>query len=176
MHCTPTLQVKCVSTGNYYRSFDIFSGVWQGCPISQFLFNLLMDEVVHNALEEHENTGVDLVISERLCDSEYADDTAPFRYWIVHRLICTDLQELSLPSVCGLHLRIVEWCTTTGTLWSHLSLQTASVWMWSVDLPTLVVVWAMMEILVRKLILVSVKPECHAKIRFICGAKFKVSS
>ena len=67
--------------GQLSQSFDTSSGVRQGCPISPFLFNFVMDEVMHNALAEHETVGVDLVMGERLCDLEYADDVyVPFRY------------------------------------------------------------------------------------------------
>ena len=73
MHCRPTPQERCASAGNY-QSFDASSSVRQGSPISPFLFNFVMDEVMRTALAEHEAVGVDLVMGERLCDLEYADD------------------------------------------------------------------------------------------------------
>ena len=51
-----------------------------------------MNEVMRTALAEHETVGVDLVMSERLCDLEYADDvvclfdTAESAQFILDRL------------------------------------------------------------------------------------------
>ena len=60
--------------GQLCQSFDTSSGLRQGCSISPFLFNFVMDEVMRTALAEHETAGVDLVMGERLCNLEYADD------------------------------------------------------------------------------------------------------
>ena len=60
--------------GQLSQSFDTPSGVRQGCPISPFLFNFVMDGVMRNVLAKHETVEVDLVMGERLCDLEYADD------------------------------------------------------------------------------------------------------
>ena len=51
-----------------------------------------MDEITHNTLTEHENVKVDLVMDERLCNLEYADnvvcllDTAENAQLILDRL------------------------------------------------------------------------------------------
>ena len=50
------------------QSFDNSNGVRRGCPISPFLSNFVIDKVMRNALAEHENVGVDLLMGERLCD------------------------------------------------------------------------------------------------------------
>ena len=50
--------------GQISQSFDTSSGVRQGCLVSPFLFNFVVDEVLHTALKEHETVGVDLVMGE----------------------------------------------------------------------------------------------------------------
>ncbi|CAH8600719.1 unnamed protein product [Schistosoma mattheei] len=46
----------------------------QGCPISPFLFNFAIDDILETALMGVSNGGVDLLPGERLLDLEYADD------------------------------------------------------------------------------------------------------
>ena len=60
--------------GQLSQSFDTSCGVWRGCLLSPFLFNFVMDEVMHSALAEHENVRVELVMRERLCYLEYTGD------------------------------------------------------------------------------------------------------
>ena len=57
---------------------------------------------MHTALAEHETVGIDLVIGERLCDLEYADDAFSILPK-VHSLFWTELRELSFHSLCALH-------------------------------------------------------------------------
>ncbi|RTG89940.1 uncharacterized protein DC041_0008593 [Schistosoma bovis] len=54
--------------------FHSSSGVRQGCPISPFLFNFAIDDILETALMNVSNGGVDLLPGERLLDLEYADD------------------------------------------------------------------------------------------------------
>ncbi|KAH9587822.1 ATP-binding cassette sub- A member 3 [Schistosoma haematobium] len=54
--------------------FHSSSGVRQGCPISPFLFNFAIDDILETALMDVSNGGVDLLPGERLLDLEYADD------------------------------------------------------------------------------------------------------
>ncbi|CAI2733768.1 unnamed protein product [Schistosoma spindalis] len=61
----------------YNRLCPLFrssSGVRQGCPISPFLFNFAIDDILETALMDVSNGGVDLLPGERLLDLEYADD------------------------------------------------------------------------------------------------------
>ncbi|CAH8570655.1 unnamed protein product [Schistosoma intercalatum] len=44
------------------------------CPISPFLFNFAIDDILETALMDVSNGGVDLLPEERLLDLEYADD------------------------------------------------------------------------------------------------------
>jgi hypothetical protein len=55
-------------------SFPIASGVRQGCPISPFLFNFAIDDILGAALSRVENGGVDLLPGRRVQDLDYADD------------------------------------------------------------------------------------------------------
>ncbi|CAH8503536.1 unnamed protein product [Schistosoma rodhaini] len=54
--------------------FHLSSGVRQGCPISPFLFNFAIDDILETAPMDVSNGGVDMLPGERLLDLEYADD------------------------------------------------------------------------------------------------------
>ncbi|CAH8292457.1 unnamed protein product [Schistosoma rodhaini] len=54
--------------------FHSSSGVRQGCPISPFLFNFAIDDILETALMDVSNGGVYMLPGERLLDLEYADD------------------------------------------------------------------------------------------------------
>jgi hypothetical protein len=62
--------------GHLSPSFEVSSGVRQGCPISPFLFNFAIDDILKSALEGLDGCGVDLLPGDRLCDLDYADDIA----------------------------------------------------------------------------------------------------
>ncbi|CAH8645530.1 unnamed protein product [Dicrocoelium dendriticum] len=62
--------------GKLSPPFNISSGVRQGCPLSPFLFNFAIDEVMEFAFTGHDLEGVELLPGERLLDLEYADDIA----------------------------------------------------------------------------------------------------
>jgi hypothetical protein len=62
--------------GKLTPSFTTSSGVRQGCPISPFLFNFVMDDILKTALRESNGSGVDLLPGPKLTDIEYADDIA----------------------------------------------------------------------------------------------------
>ncbi|CAH8497241.1 unnamed protein product [Dicrocoelium dendriticum] len=62
--------------GKLSPPFSITSGVRQGCPLSPFLFNFAIDEVMETAFAGHDLEGVELLPGERLLDLEYADDIA----------------------------------------------------------------------------------------------------
>ncbi|CAH8647362.1 unnamed protein product [Dicrocoelium dendriticum] len=55
-------------------SFSTTSGVRQGCPISPFLFNFVVDSIMECSLAESHDVGVEVLPGERLVDLDYADD------------------------------------------------------------------------------------------------------
>lgn len=69
--------------GKLSPPFKISSGVRQGCPLSPFLFNFAIDEVMEVAFHRADLEGVELLPGDRLLDLEYADDIV---------LICDCLQ------------------------------------------------------------------------------------
>ncbi|CAH8442995.1 unnamed protein product [Dicrocoelium dendriticum] len=62
--------------GKLSPPFNISSGVRQGCPLSPFLYNFAIDEVMEIAFTGHDLEGVELLPGERRLDLEYADDIA----------------------------------------------------------------------------------------------------
>ena len=53
-------------------NFLTVSGVRQGCPLSPFLFNFVIDMVIDTTLQGLDNPGI--MPGEKLVDPEYADD------------------------------------------------------------------------------------------------------
>ncbi|KER20686.1 hypothetical protein T265_10817 [Opisthorchis viverrini] len=64
----------CTVYGELSKSFRTQSGVRQGCPLSPFLFNFVIDEIMRRKLEGLQNPGVQIASEENLVDLEYADD------------------------------------------------------------------------------------------------------
>ncbi|KER26706.1 hypothetical protein T265_06072 [Opisthorchis viverrini] len=62
--------------GELSKSFRMQSGARQVCPLSPFLFNFVIDEIMRRTLDGLQNAGVLIVCDEHLVDLEYADDTA----------------------------------------------------------------------------------------------------
>ncbi|MGL5231889.1 MAG: reverse transcriptase domain-containing protein, partial [Fusobacteriaceae bacterium] len=62
--------------GKVSESFKTSSGVRQGCPISPFLFNFIMDDIMKIALRSTDDVGVELLPGPKITDIEYADDIA----------------------------------------------------------------------------------------------------
>ena len=60
--------------GNVSPEFTTTSGVRQGCPLSPFLFNFVVDTLLENALSSCEDSGIELLPGGKLSDLEYADD------------------------------------------------------------------------------------------------------
>ena len=54
--------------------FSTTSGVRQGCPISPFLFNFVIDAIMDCTLPRLQNAGIEISSGERLVDLDYADD------------------------------------------------------------------------------------------------------
>jgi hypothetical protein len=62
--------------GKLTSPFVTSSGVRQGCPISPFLFNFVIDDIMKSALKDSYDFGVELLPGSKLTDIEYADDIA----------------------------------------------------------------------------------------------------
>jgi hypothetical protein len=62
--------------GKLSPPFAISSGVRQGCPISPFLFNFVMDDILQQTLCGRDAGGVELLPGNKITDLEYADDIA----------------------------------------------------------------------------------------------------
>ena len=60
--------------GELSKSFPTTSDVRQGCPLSPFLFNSVMDAIMTRALDGLQNPGVHFISGENIVDLEYADD------------------------------------------------------------------------------------------------------
>ena len=54
--------------------FTTKSGVRQGCPVSPFLFNFVMDSLLESAFSLSPHSGVELLPGGTVSDLEYADD------------------------------------------------------------------------------------------------------
>ncbi|CAH8658448.1 unnamed protein product [Schistosoma rodhaini] len=64
--------------GELSYDFTTSSGVRQGCPLSPFLFNFIIDLLLEITLSSTESTGIDLLPGGPLSDLEYADDIVLF--------------------------------------------------------------------------------------------------
>ena len=62
--------------GSLSRSLVVSNGVRQGCPISPFLFNFAIDDILQTALPGIQNLGIEVLSGSKLQDLEYADDIA----------------------------------------------------------------------------------------------------
>ncbi|KER32658.1 hypothetical protein T265_01342 [Opisthorchis viverrini] len=62
--------------GKLSPEFTTSSGVRQGCPLSPFLFNFVIDTIMEDSLPASNARGVEVVHGPSLTDIEYADDIA----------------------------------------------------------------------------------------------------
>jgi hypothetical protein len=60
--------------GNFSTEFTTVSGVRQGCPLSPFLFNFVIDTIFDTALSSCDDSGIEFLPGGKLSDLEYADD------------------------------------------------------------------------------------------------------
>ncbi|CAI2733840.1 unnamed protein product [Schistosoma spindalis] len=64
--------------GELSSAFATSSGVWQGCPLSLFSFNFIIDILMEITLSSTGFPGIDLLPGGSLIDLEYADDIVLF--------------------------------------------------------------------------------------------------
>ena len=108
--------------GRLSASFSITSGVRQGCPISPFLFNFAIDDVLRRAFDGLVGSGVELLPGSRVTDLDYADDIAVLGDDA--RVVQQALDRLSIevskfgmcfaPSKCKVLLQ--DWCQPVPSL------------------------------------------------------------
>ena len=77
--------------GSLSRSLVVSNGVRQGCPISPFLFNFAIDDILQAALSGVPNLGIEVLPGRKVQDLEYADDIA---------LIGNNVQAIQLALSC----------------------------------------------------------------------------
>ncbi|KER27485.1 LOW QUALITY PROTEIN: hypothetical protein T265_13775 [Opisthorchis viverrini] len=63
--------------GKLSPKFTTSSGVRQGCALSPFLFNFVIDAIMEDSLSASNACGVEVIPGSPLTDIEYADDMAP---------------------------------------------------------------------------------------------------
>ncbi|CAH8430565.1 unnamed protein product [Schistosoma mattheei] len=98
------------------------SGVRQGCPLSPFLFNFVVDVLLEITLSSSKFTGVELLPGGSLVDLEYADDIVLFGEDTdkMQSLLATLSNNASMfgmrfsPSKCKMLLQ--DWVTSTPEL------------------------------------------------------------
>ncbi|MES9976933.1 MAG: reverse transcriptase domain-containing protein [Candidatus Thiodiazotropha sp.] len=62
--------------GELSNTFSVSSGVRQGCPISPFLFNFAIDDILQSVFASLPDNGVELYPGNKVTDLVYADDIA----------------------------------------------------------------------------------------------------
>ena len=65
---------KVRAYGQLSRTFNTTSGVRQGCPISPFLFNFVIDDILHRTMDKRIISGINVLETGNFLDLEYADD------------------------------------------------------------------------------------------------------
>ena len=60
--------------GALSSSFPTSCAVRQGCPISPFLFNFVIDTLMEACMAALRNTGLCIAPNDRILDLDYADD------------------------------------------------------------------------------------------------------
>ena len=76
LYSNTTSRVRAYGELSY--DFTTSSGVRQGCPLSPFLFNFIIDLLLEITLSSTEFSGIDLLPGGSLIDLEYADDIVLF--------------------------------------------------------------------------------------------------
>ena len=69
---------KLRAYGKLSRTFNSTSGVRQGCPISPFLFNFIIGDILHRTMNKRIISGINVLETGNSFDLKYADDIVFF--------------------------------------------------------------------------------------------------
>ena len=88
--------------GGYMTNyFEISRGVWQGCPLSPYLFILAVELLAHKIRQNPNCRGIQLPNDQEVKISQFADDTT---------IITSNVDFLKL------HLQVIDWFGTVSGL------------------------------------------------------------
>ena len=65
---------KVRAYGQFSRNFNTTNGVRQDCPISLFLFEFVIDNILHGTMDKRIISGINILETGNFFDLEYADD------------------------------------------------------------------------------------------------------
>ena len=56
------------------RTFNRTSGIRQGCSVSPFIFNFIIDDILHRSIDQRIISGISVLENGNFFDLKYADD------------------------------------------------------------------------------------------------------